>query len=140
MNNCFSNFDKMENPPICIVCAKSCVTSNDCKTCSECLRSLHLTCSTSKIKDKSFQNKRFVSSCLLCDSRMVDASFDKQFVTTRFQDLTLETCNQNSSYCDFFNNCKYHDVSSLNNVVKHKKDELFIIHFNVRSLQKTLIT
>ena len=92
----------MENPPICIVFAKSCVTSNDCKTFSECLRSLHLTCSTSKVKDKSFRNKRFVSSYLLCDSRMVDASFDKQFVTTRSQDLTLETCNQNSSYCDFF--------------------------------------
>ena len=69
---------------------------------------------------------------------MVDASFDKQFVTTRSQDLTLETCNQNSSYCDFFNNCEYHDVSSLNNVVKHKKDELFIIHFNARSLEKNI--
>ena len=29
-------------------------------------------------------------------------------------------------------------MSSLNNVVKHKKDELFIIHFNVRSLQKNI--
>ena len=76
---------------ICIVCAKSCVTSNDCKTCSECVRSMHLTCSTSKIKDKSFQNKRFASSYMLCDSRIVDASFDKQFVTTRSQDLILET-------------------------------------------------
>ena len=69
---------------------------------------------------------------------MVDASFDKQFATTRSQDLTLETCNQNSSYCDFFNNCEYHDVLSLNNVVKYKKDELLIIHFNVRSLQKNI--
>ena len=101
-----------------------------------CTKFHQIHCSTSKIKGKPFQNKRFVSSCLLYDSRMVYASFDKQFVTTRSQDPTLENCNRYSNYCDFFNKCECHDMSSLNNVVKHKKDELFIIHFNVRSLQK----
>ena len=43
----------------------------------------------------------------------------KQFVPTRSYDLTLENCNQNSNYFDFFDNCEYHDESSLNNVVKH---------------------
>ena len=71
---------------------------------------------------------------------MVDASFDKQFVTTRSQDLTLETCNQNSSYCDFFNNCEYHDVSSLNNVVKHKKMNYSSFILTCEVCKKTLIT
>ena len=54
------------------------------------------------------------------------------------ENFTLGTCDDNSNYCDFFDNCVYYDVKSLNNVVNLKTDELFILHFNVRSLQKNI--
>ena len=56
----------------------------------------------------------------------------------RSENFTLGTCEDNSNYCDFFYTCVYHDVKSLNNVVNLKTDELFILHFNVRSLQKNV--
>ena len=120
------------------MCAKACITVNDHITCTDCSRGLHKSCLTSKIRDNSFENKRLVSSCLLCDLRAVDESSDKHFDPTRPDDFTLRTCDENSSYCDFFDNCEYHDISSLNKVVKHKKDDLFIMHFNMRSLQKNI--
>ena len=128
----------MENQPICIVCAKSCVTAKDYTTCPNCSRSLHKTCSTSKIRDNPFENKNPVSSCLLCDSRIINASHDKHFDSMRSENFTLGTCDDNSNHCDFFDNCVYHDVKSLNHVVNLKTDELFILHFNVCSLQKNI--
>ena len=56
----------------------------------------------------------------------------------RSENFTLGTCEDNSNYCDFFDTCVYLDVKSLNNVVNLKTDELFILHFNVRSLQKNV--
>ena len=47
----------------------------------------------------------------------------------------LGTCDGNLNYCDFFSNCEYHESVSLSNVVKHNRNGLFIIYFNVRSLQ-----
>ena len=117
MYYCTKNSGKMENQPICIVCAKSCVTAKDYTTCPNCSRSLHKTCSTSKIRDNPFENKNPVSSCLLCDSRIINASHDKHFDSMRSENFTLGTCDDNSNYCDFFDNCVYHDVKSLNNVV-----------------------
>ena len=129
----------MENQPICIVCAKSCVTANDHVACPNCLRSLHKSCLTSKIRDNPFENKKLVSSCLLCDSRIINASQDKHFDLMRSENFTLGTCDDNSNYCDFFDNCMYHDITtSLNNVVNLKTDELFILHLNVCSLQKNI--
>ena len=107
------NLDKMENQPICIVCAKACLTVNDHITCIDCLRSLHKSCSTSKISVNLSTNKKLVRSCLLCDSRTVDASFDKHFDSTRPDNFTLGTCDENSNYCGFVNNCEYYDISSL---------------------------
>ena len=101
----------MENQPICIVCAKAWLTVNDHITCTDCSRSLHKSCSTSKVGNNSFTNKKLVSSCLFCDSRAVDASFDKHFDSTRPDNFTLGTCDENSNYCDFFNNCEYYDTS-----------------------------
>ena len=75
---------------------------------------------------------------MLCDSRTVDAGSDQHFDSTRPDDFTLGTYDENSNYCNFLNNCEYHNISSLNNVVKHKKDDLFIVHFNVQSLQKNI--
>ena len=72
MYYCTKNSGKMENQPICIVCAKSCVTAKDHTTSPNCSRSLHKTCSTSKIRDNPFENKNPVSSCLLCDSRIIN--------------------------------------------------------------------
>ena len=37
-----------------------------------------------------------------------------------------------------FKQLRVYDISSLNNVVKHKKYDLFIMHFNMRSLQKNI--
>ena len=105
---------------------------------SSCSRSLHKTCSTSKIRDNPFENKNLVSSCLLCDSRIINASQAKHFDLMRSENFTLGTCDDNSNYCDFFDNCVYHDIKSLNNVVNLKTDELFILHFNVRSLPKNI--
>ena len=96
MYNCIAK--KMENQLICIVCAKACLTVNDHITCTDCSRSLHKSCSTSKVNDTSFTNKKLVSSCLLCDSRAVDASFDKHFDSTRPDNFTLGICNENSNY------------------------------------------
>ena len=58
----------------------------------------------------------------------------------RSENFTLETCEDNSNYCNFFDNCMYHDITtSLNNVVNLKTDELFILHLNVCSLQKNIV-
>ena len=69
---------------------------------------------------------------------MINASQDKHFDLMRSENFTLGTCDDNSNYCDFFDNCVYHDITSLNNVVNLKTNELFILHFNVRSLQKNI--
>ena len=131
MYYCNGYSGKMENQPICIVYAKSCITVNDHATCPNCSHSLHKSCSTSKIQDNPFENKKLVSSCLLCDSRIINTSQDKHFDLMRPEKV-------NSNYCDFFDNCVYHDITSLNNEVNLKTDELFILHFNVRSLQKNI--
>ena len=128
----------MENQPICIVYAKSCVTANHHATCPNCLCSLHKSCSTSKLRDNPFENKKLVSSCLLCNTQIINASQDKHFDLMRFENFTLGTCEDNSNYCEFFDYCVYHDITSLNNVVNLKTDKLFILHFNVRSLQKNI--
>ena len=85
--------------------AKACVTVNDHITCTDCSRSLHKSCSTPKIIDNSFKNKRLASSCLVCDSQTVNAGSDKHFDSTRPDDFTLGTRDENSNYCYFFNNC-----------------------------------
>ena len=103
-----------------------------------CSVGLYKSCSTSKVSDNSFENKKLVSSCLLCDSQAVDASFHKHFDLTRPDNFVLGTSEENSNYYDFFNNCEYYDISSLNNVLKHKKDDLFIMHFNMQNLQKNI--
>ena len=69
---------------------------------------------------------------------MVNASQDKHFDLMRSENFTLGTCDGNSNYCDFFNHCVYHDILSLNNLIKLKGDDLFILHFNVRSLQNNV--
>ena len=113
---------------------------------------MHKRCSTSKTRDNSSENKISVSSCLLCDSRVVDGNHNKRFDLTKSEVLNFGTCDGNSNYCDFFStverdsaevvyffsNCVYHNFTSLNNEVKHKRDDLFIMHFNVRSLQKNV--
>ena len=101
MYYCTENFGKMENQPICIVCAKSRVTANDHTTCPNCSGSLHKSCSTSKIQDNPFE-KKLLRSRLLCDSRMVNASQDKHFDLMRAENFTLGTCDDDSNYCDFF--------------------------------------
>ena len=84
------------------------------------------------------KRKKLVNSCLLCDSRIINVNQDKHFDLLRSENFTLGTCDDNSKYCDFFDNCVYHDITSLNNVVNLKKDELFILLFNVCSLQKNI--
>ena len=68
-------------------------TAKDHTTCPNCSRSLHKTCSTSKIRDNPFENKNLVSSCLLCDSRIINASQDKHFDLMRSENFTLGTCD-----------------------------------------------
>ena len=75
---------------------------------------------------------------MLFNSQTVNAGSDKYFDSPRPDDFNSGTCDENSNYCDFFNNCEYHDILWLNNMVKHKKDELFIMHFNLQSLQKNI--
>ena len=70
-------------------------------TCPNCSRSLQKSCLTSKIRDSPFEKKKFVSSCLLCDSRMANASQVKHFDLMRSENFTLGTCDDNSNYCDF---------------------------------------
>ena len=70
---------------------------------------------------------------------MIDASHNKRFDFTKAEDVyALQKCDANSNYRDFFCNCEYHEFLSLSNEVKHNKDGIFIIHFNVRSMQKIL--
>ena len=101
------------------------------------LPTLHAKSSTSfKIKNNLTDNKNF--SCLLCNSRSSDASSDKYFDSTKSDNCSLGTYDVKSNYCEFFNNCKYFDATLFNSVVKYRVNELFIIHFNVRSLQKNI--
>ena len=51
----------------------------------------------------------------------------------------LSTHTAIANYNDFFSNCNYYSVQELNNKLSNGKDsELFLIHVNIRSIQKIL--
>ena len=50
--------------------------------------------------------------------------------------MTSQTTVVNPCYTDFFDNCNYYDQQSLNNFLSAQTETLFIMHFNIRSLQK----
>ena len=49
-------------------------------------------------------------------------------------------CNFDNLYESLFLNCQYHDIVSINKYLdlNNSRPNLFLIHFNVRSLQKIL--
>ena len=51
----------------------------------------------------------------------------------------LSTHTAIADHNDFFSNCNYYSVQELNNKLSNSKDsELFLIHVNIRSIQKIL--
>ena len=51
----------------------------------------------------------------------------------------LSTQTAIADYNDFFSNCNYCSVQELNNKLRNGKDsELFLIHVNIRSIQKNI--
>ena len=74
--------------------------------------------------------------CLPCSSRQIQIQITDSKFNTKDDPITggAAAFANNASYSDFFDKSAYFDINSLNRTVS--KQDLLIMHFNVRSIQK----
>ena len=109
-------------------------SDNSCYSCEICLRIFHKNClSRQLLPAVNPSSKQNYALCLHCKSR---STTNETSELNNRNSLTSQTPVVNPCYTDFFDNCNYYDQQSLNNFLSAQTETLFIMHFNIRSLQK----
>ena len=109
----------------CITCLVK-IFKNDLMTCDFCLRHYHRKCINRHPPvnlTTNISNQKY-ASCSLCRNRSVF--------------FNSGDSASNLNYNDVFKNCLYYDDKSLNRILKNQPNDLLIMHFNIRSLQKNI--
>ena len=78
--------------------------------------------------------------CLPCKSRTFrsnkDSNSNAEEDRNAFNNFFIDSSENDLSYFDFFHKSEYFDISSLNSVVGTQN--LYLMHFNLRSIQKNV--
>ena len=120
----------MDTPIFCVECTKSVCGSSFLK-CHSCRRNLHKACFLNNASTIHNEKK-----CLPCSSRQIQIHVTDSKFNTKDDPITsgAAAIANNASYSDFFDKSAYFGINSLNRTVS--KQDLLIMHFNVRSIQK----
>ena len=120
----------MATPNFCVECTKS-VCGSDLLKCNSCRRNLHKACFVNNAVTNHNKKK-----CLPCSSRQTQILVTESKFNTKDDSITSGAASiaNNAPYSDFFDKSAYFDINSLNRIVS--KQDLLIMHFNVRSIQK----
>ena len=120
----------MATSTFCVECTKS-VCGSDFLKCNSCRRNLHKACFLNNAVTDHNEKK-----CLPCSSRQTQILVTDSKFNTKDDPITsgAAAIANNAPYSDFFDKSAYFDINSLHRTVN--KQDLLIMHFNVRSIQK----
>ena len=143
-----------------VKCTKQCVNNENCLKYVFCSRYLHKDYFVTKqTLSKNIASDKSETACMPCSTipnikNLTDISAHDliESNTRREPDNVVLNSTSEDFFCylhpeeeegqlqqqDFFDNCAYYDQKSLSNLEISTKG-LFIIHFNIRNLQKILI-
>ena len=104
---------------------------SDLLKCNSCRRNLHKACFVNNAVTNHNKKK-----CLPCSSRQTQILVRESKFNTKDDPTTsgAAAIANNAPYSDFFDKSAYFDINSLNRTVS--KQDLLIMHINVRSIQK----
>ena len=126
----------------CKNCAKLC-QSNDhvnCDICGE--RSCRLLADdVSSCNDNKSASNLNDSKCYLIKETVTTIAQDTKECDRNLNRALAQFQHENNEddYSHLFGECDYYTIESINNTFSHKNDDdLFVIHFNIRSLKKIL--
>ena len=124
---------------ICVECTKQYANNKNCSKCVFCSRFLHKdSWVAEQTLPKNTASEKSEAVCMPCSTKFnINNLADVGVHDFIESSASSEPGNavSNPAYEDFFDNCAYCDQKSLNNLAISKKG-FFIIHFNIRNLQK----
>ena len=103
----------------------------------------HVTCCTpiaqcSRLTDR-FERNNCYSIERSSRTTQKSSNFGSSYHSTITDDDTSIKRLTDNEYQDIlFNECEYYSTESLNNILSNQTNELSIIHFNIRSLEKNI--
>ena len=117
----------------CLYCSNPCLVNDDCTACGTWSSVFYL----SSAKNVNFRVKLFEVSQLHCPacSALQNPLIIKLGVT--LNGLCHET-KEIGFLEDLCYNCNYFNFTSLNSYLIYHKNKLFLIYFNIRSIQKNI--
>ena len=127
---------------ICKTCSK-CGSVKDSIICVNCQMRNHVTCCTSIAQCSRLTDRFECNNCYSIErssrSTQKSSNFGSSYHSTLTDDDTSIKGLNEIEYQDMlFNKCEYHGTDSLNNILRNRTNELLIIHFNIRSLEKNI--
>ena len=128
-----------QNRFICVECTERCLKNENCLKCVFCYRYLHKDCWViEQTTPKNTASDKSEAVCMPCSTKfninnLGDISVHDLIESNISREP--EKVVSNPTCEDFFDNCVYHNQTSLKNLAISTKG-LFIMHFNIRSLQR----
>lgn len=125
----------------CYVCNQNLASHNNDVICQICLKRVRENCCKAHKNDFQLDQHSYkiCFKCILCDS--VECDLTQLGSPTQYTDTVdlNPTNDEPNRHETLLSNCNYYDITTFNkHCLVSNFDDLFLVHFNVRSLQKNL--